>query len=85
MDDPLDYINILAHRARQEEPPQGDVRRFVAHHLHDNGNRLTKPLMLLTAGYAIATSIALIYGFILFNAINNPVSTIFQMAALSMP
>lgn len=85
MNDPLDYIDRLAQRARQEEAPHGDVTHRVMQRLHEAENRLTTPLILLTAGYAAAASVAVVYGFMLLNAIDSPLSTIFHVAAASMP
>ena len=85
MNDALKYVDKLAQRARQEEPPDGDVTPHVMRRLHEGENRLTKPLILVAAGYAVAASVAIVYGFMLLNSIHSPLSTVFHVAAASMP
>ncbi|MBI4829967.1 MAG: hypothetical protein HY801_00095 [Candidatus Lindowbacteria bacterium] len=84
MNDPLEYIEKLAARARQEEVPQGDVSRLVFGRLHESEDSLSKPMLLFAAGYAAAAFITLAYGLALFNMINDPLSSVFQIAAAFM-
>ena len=85
MNDPLRYIDKLAERARQEEPPEGDVTARVMRRVHEGEKGVTKPLIFATVGYAVAASVAVVYGFMLLNTINSPLSTVFHVAAASMP
>lgn len=86
MNDALKYVDKLARRARQEEAPHGDVTHGVMQRVHEGAdNRLAKPLILLAAGYAAAASVAIVYGFMLLNTINSPLSAVFHVAAASMP
>ena len=85
MNDALKYVDELARRARQEETPHGDVTHRVMQRLHESDSRLTKPLILMAAGYAAAASVAVVYGLMLLSSINSPLSTIFHVAAASMP
>ena len=81
MNDPLDYIEKLAAHARQEEAPQGNVSRLVVGRLHEREDSLSKPMFVFAAGYAAAASMALAYGLMLLNTINDPLSSVFQIAA----
>ncbi len=85
MNDVLKYIDKLAQRARQEEAPHADVTHRVMQRLHEADNRLTKPLILMATGFAAAASVAVVYGFVLLNTMNSPLSTVFHVAAASMP
>ena len=81
MNDPLEYIEKLAARARQEKALQGDVSQLVLRRIHEREDSLSRPMLVFAAGYAAAASIALAYGLMLFNTINDPLSSVFQIAA----
>ncbi len=85
MTEPLDYLDRLARKAREERAPQGDVRRRVLEGLQPSEPVLIKPMLIFTAGYAAAASVAVVFGMVLLNAMTDPVTSVFQTAVQVLP
>ena len=85
MDDPLKYVESLARRAQLEHAPQGDVSRRILPRLTRRESSSGTPMLVFTAGYAAAASLALVYGYILLGSMSDPLLSLFQQAAVAMP
>lgn len=85
MREPMEYVEQLARRARQETAPQGDVSGRVLSRLASGESLLGVPMLVFATGYAALASVALVYGYILFGTINDPLLSVFQQVAIIMP
>lgn len=85
MSKPLEYVEKLARRARHEEAPQGDVSRRVLSRLTARESVLGAPMFVFATGYAALASAALVYGYILMQAMSDPLLSVFQQASIVMP
>ena len=81
MHDPLNQIERLAARARQEAPPPVNVTRQVIHRLETYPVRRDWTLPLLTAGSLVAAAIITVIGVSIFNALTDPLAPLFEIAA----
>ena len=85
MTDPFDYLDKLAERARHDLAPQGDVSRRILHRLPGQESRSGSPMLVFAAGYAAVACVALVYGYVLFGSMTDPLLSLFQQAAVVMP
>jgi hypothetical protein len=84
MTEPFDYLDKLARRARQDHAPQGDVSQRILHRLAEQENRIGSPMVVFAAGYAAVASVALVYGYVLFGSMTDPLLSLFHQAATEM-
>ncbi len=85
MNAPLDPIERLARRARQEEAPQGDVSRRVLARLVQRESVFGAPMLVFTTGCAALASVALVYGYVLIQNMSDPLMSMFQQASIVIP
>ncbi len=81
----FDYMDKLAKRARQERAPQGDVAQRILHRLPDQESRIGLPRLVFATGYAAVACVSLVYGYVLFGSMTDPLLSLFQQAAVVMP
>ena len=81
----LEYVERLARRARQERAPQGDVSQRVLSRLGERETVMATPMLVFATGYAALASVALVYGYILFETMNDPLLSLFQQSTIVMP
>ncbi len=85
MAEPFNYLDRLAERARQDRAPQGDVSRRVMLRLNEQENNVGLPRLVFATGYAAVASAALLYAYILFGNMTDPLLSLFHQAAVIMP
>lgn len=86
MEHEFSSLDRLANRARQEITPSGDVRAAVIRRLRAGGDTsLVRPLVVFATGYAAAGIVAAGIGISLLNAINDPLSVMFQFGTVISP
>lgn len=85
MDDTRDKLERLAARARAEEAPAGDVRRAVLGKIRRREQEAVQPLTIFATGYAAVGLVAVGFAVVLFNAISDPLSAMFQFGNVISP
>ena len=85
MNDTRDQIERLAMRARAEEMPVGDVRQAVLGKIRRREQEAIEPLTLFATGYAAVGLVAVGFAVVLFNAISDPLSAMFQFGNVISP
>lgn len=80
----LEGLDRLAARARREKTPQGDVSRSVLARLPVREMAMRRPMLVFAGAYAAVASVALVYGYILLEKVNNPLLPLFQQATLGL-
>jgi uncharacterized membrane protein YjjP (DUF1212 family) len=81
VNDPLDFVDRLARHARRESPRQVEVASRVLVRLQAQPVLLRRPMVVFAAGYAALAVIALIYGFNVLSAAQDPLANAFRIAA----
>ncbi len=79
--DPLDYVDRLARRARQEAAPARDVSGAVLRRLEAPAATLRNPMFIIAAGYAAVAAAMMVYGWNVVQAIQDPIADVFRIAA----
>ncbi len=85
LDDPLDQLEELAARARDESPPRTDVAGAVLRELRRPGSADDRPLAWLAVASVAAAVVAGVFFVALYAAIADPLWTYFETAALLVP
>jgi hypothetical protein len=85
MTDPFDYVDRLATRARLERAPQGDVSRRILQRLPGAESRNGLPRLVFATGYAAVACVSLVYGYVLFGSMSDPLLSLFNQATVLMP
>ena len=80
--DPLDRFARLAARARQEAPPEIDVRDAVLRRLAEADSTPVAPMAWLSVAAVGAAAWAVILAFPAFAALTDPLGPLFQLSPL---
>jgi hypothetical protein len=85
MSNPLNYVNRLAARARQESTPSVDTASQVLVQIQQYQPRTVRPLAFMAAGsLALAAGIA-VFIVPLIQSITDPLGAVFQVGAGMLP
>lgn len=85
MSNPLNYVDRLAARARQESVPAVDTAERVLHQIQQQQRRTVRPLAFVAAGsLALAAGIA-VFIVPLIQSMTDPLGAVFQVGAGMLP
>jgi len=85
MTDPLEEIDRLARRARQESIPFQDITGQVLARLPRRAVSIERPLLMFAIGYAAVACVTVAFGVSLWSNLNDPLADVFQMAHMVTP
>lgn len=85
MTNPLDSIDRLARRARQESIPFQDIAGPILARLPRRVVPIERPLLVFALGYAAVACVAVAFGVSLWSNLNDPLADVFQMAHMVTP
>lgn len=81
MHDPLEYVDALARRARQEQGASRDVSHEVLRRLEAQSTPLRRPMLIIAVGYAAVAAVMMVYGWNVVASIQDPIADVFRIAA----
>ncbi|MBN2309341.1 MAG: hypothetical protein JXR94_10240 [Candidatus Hydrogenedentes bacterium] len=86
MSDPLEYLDRLAARARQEPMPPvpGFDGRIPVRGEHHARSGVRAPFLVFSSGYVALAAVAGAAGIVLLNTLNDPLSGFFYLANAAM-
>ena len=85
MPDPLEKVQALAIRARQEQTPRGDVSRQVLSRIRQSHGPAPMPLAPFAAASACAAAVVVAWSSVYIASLADPLTSFFGMANALIP